>query len=90
MQSDALSKLIGDWDGKDPASPQSTALLLVLLELAERIRILEAQIAEAKLEALRKDDTCQHSPWEDQRNEDEATCVLCEKPIKRGQRWVLA
>ena len=43
-QQTELGRLIGDWDAKDPASEQSTALLLVLLEMRKLIEDLQQQV----------------------------------------------
>lgn len=40
-QIDYMSKLIGDWDVKVPASEDATSLLLVLIEMRNRIIQLE-------------------------------------------------
>lgn len=57
MQQTELGRLIGEWDAKDPASEQSTALLNVLMEIRrclesqERIEETKARIDSSSSEA---------------------------------------
>jgi len=58
-QTDELSKVIGEWDAKVPASDDATALLIVLQELAARIRAL---LKDADRSALAQDRTPTSEP----------------------------